>query len=160
MESNDEQEEESSGEEQKLEPDVKEKAQANSLFEKVFQRQIQKLKTLKGVGEYGKPSKKDNGFLSIEKVKLKDEKASSPIVLVYRNFMGMTQFSGVINQSISKLKELNDKPNKFRVKMVVAVKNPLNNKFESEHLEISFLTAQDRETFLTVFAHVVKHQDE
>ena len=36
-----------------------------SSFEKVFQRQISKLKTVKGMA----PSKKDNGFLSIEKVK-------------------------------------------------------------------------------------------
>lgn len=57
-------------EEDKLQEDIKEKVESNSMFEKLFQKQIIKIKILKGVGTAdGQPSKKENGYLSIEKMK-------------------------------------------------------------------------------------------
>ena len=75
-------------EEEKLEPDVKESVSQNSLFEKVFQRQILKLRTFKGVGkEDRQPSKKDEGFLSIEKLK---KEGDNTHFIAYRNYLGNT----------------------------------------------------------------------
>ena len=57
-------------EEDKLEPENKEKIEANNMFEKLFQKQVEKIKILKGISNpEKKPSKKDLGYLSIEKMK-------------------------------------------------------------------------------------------
>jgi len=61
------------------------------------------------------PSKKDNGFLSIEKA------GNKLSYLVYRNFLGATHFSGVISASVARVKEI-VKADKFKVKVAVASK--------------------------------------
>jgi hypothetical protein len=58
--------------------------------DKLYQKQVQKLKLLKGVTSVDRlPSKKDSGFLSIEK-------CNGTIWMVFRNFMGATLFSGKV----------------------------------------------------------------
>lgn len=74
--------------EDKLEPDVKEKVEANSQFEKLFQKQIEKLKILKGITDKN-PGKKGLGYLSIEKRK---DGSDSTHFIVYRNCLGANQF--------------------------------------------------------------------
>ena len=107
-----------------------------------------KLKTLKGVG--CQPSKKDNGFLSIE-----HHQEKSMVFLVYRNFMGSTQFSSMISQNgLSKVKELTDKPGKFRVKVAVSVINPSSGKPEPEHCNIRFMTEEDSAAFVLIFSEL------
>jgi hypothetical protein len=64
------------------EEDVKEKILA-AAESKLYQRQVFKIKTLKGVGtEERKPSRKENGFLSIERM------PNNLFCLVFRSFMG------------------------------------------------------------------------
>ncbi len=55
-----------------------------------------KLKTFKGVGrEDRQPSKKDEGFLCIEKLRnVSGDEA--PHFLAYRNYLGSTQFTSLI----------------------------------------------------------------
>ena len=42
---------------------------------------------------------------------------------MYRNFVGATLFSGLINPKIAKIKEVNTKENKFYAKVAVACKD-------------------------------------
>lgn len=81
-----------------LQADLKETAQATD-SSKLYQKQILKLKTLKGIGNEGNPSRKEQGFLSIEK-------SGSVNCLVFRSFLGANLFSGIINPKMSKVKEL------------------------------------------------------
>ncbi len=68
-----------------------------------------KLKTFKGVGKEGKvPSKKDEGFLSIEKMRITEGNEVSPHFLVYRNYLGNTHFSSIVVSKIAKIKDVND----------------------------------------------------
>lgn len=136
--------------------DVKEKV--DSQFDKVFQRQVLKLKTLKGVGSEDKqPSRKEQGYLSIEKV-------GAVHCLVFRSFLGANLFSGVINPKISKVKELTPeehsngkkKASLCKGKASVAVKDPQTGKFEVEHCEITFANEADRALFTRTFSQLVK----
>jgi hypothetical protein len=104
---------------------------------KLFQRQIAKLKTLKGVA----PSKKEHGFLSIERIK-------GLLYLVYRNFLGVTQFSGVISEKIN-LAKIVEKDGKFKVKIAAGAKDN-EGKLYIEHLMVNFLGEADRTTFMNV----------
>jgi hypothetical protein len=115
-----------------------------------------RLKVVKGVGaEERKPSKKDNGFLSIEKLKPHSNSKDSQLhYLVYRNFLGATQFSALINPQIAKIKSLEVKPSKFQSKIAVGVRDPATQKYEIEHCMLSFITDLDRQTFSKVFAEV------
>eukprot|EP00347_Sterkiella_histriomuscorum_P021742 403332924 len=156
-------------EEEKLQPDVKDGFQNNSLFIKVFQRQILKLKTIKGVSsEERKPSTKGEGFLSIEKYREQPSTQTSqddpnsakpqPHYLVYRNFLGATQFTSLIVKNQAKIRELNEKPNKFQVKIAVSVRNPTSKKYEQEHVKISFITDAERQMFINLFKEVANVQ--
>jgi len=108
---------------------------------KLFQRQIAKLKTLKGVA----PSKKEHGFLSIERIK-------GLLYLVYRNFLGVTQFSGVISEKIN-LAKIVEKDGKFKVKIAAGAKDN-EGKFYIEHLMVNFLGEADRTTFMNVHSEL------
>lgn len=67
-------------------------------------------------------------------------------------------FSGVINPSISRVKDLQPaeysngkaRPNKIKAKAAVAVRDG-SGKFEVEHCEISFMTENDRRDFIASF---------
>jgi hypothetical protein len=118
-------------------------ASSNTLFEKIFQRQISKLKIVKGLPL----SKKDNGFLSIERPN--SITSSAHCFVVYRNFLGATQFSGVITPGISKIKNLNDKPGKHRVKVALSYKDASGSK--EVHIELKFITESEKDTFISVF---------
>lgn len=119
----------------------KENAQtsATSKYEKIYQRQVAKLKVVKGAA----PSKKDNGFMSIERLK---EGCATPF-LVYRNFMGTTLFSASISQALSKIKSLEDKPGKPRVKIAVCQGQPS----KMVHVELKFFTEQEKAAFIQIF---------
>jgi hypothetical protein len=116
---------------------------ADATFEKLFQRQICRLKTLKGAP----PSKKDNGFLSLERSR------EGSAYFVYRNFIGANQFSGVVSPTQSRVKLLNEKPGKFQVKVLVL--QPSAGK--SVHLMVSFITDSDRQGFLKVFTGLLSN---
>ena len=104
----------------------------------MFQKQILKLKTLKGVGSIEKlPSKKGNGFLSIEVV-------NNAYFLVYRNYLGATQFSGLIQAKITKVKAME----KGKAKIIVAVRDAVSKKYEVEHCEVKFTGEGDRDGFV------------
>lgn len=119
----------------------------SSTSEKLYQQQILKLKTLKGVTTEGQPSRKDNGYLSIEK-------SGGVYCLVFRSFLGQYLFAGIIYPTLSKVKELSpsehsngkNKHMRLKAKAVVMVKN--GAKAEMEHVELSFLSAVDRTLFI------------
>lgn len=100
-----------------------------------------KIKTVKGV-----PSKKDNGFLSIERAK-----GASLYYLVYRNFLGANQFSGLI--SSARIKEVNEKPGKIQAKAALLQREA--GKLAPVHLMINFITEGDRQTFIKVFSSLL-----
>lgn len=155
-------EEDGESEDEKLADDVKEKLSSSNDGNKIYQQQVEKLKTLKGVGtEDRQPSKKQLGYLSIEKVP-----GSQPIFcMVFRSYMGANLFSGLINTTVSKVKSLlpqehsngKNKANKIKAKAAVAVKDPVKGKFEVEHCEITFTCDQDRQLFITTFEEVINH---
>ena len=114
-------------EDESLKSDEKESVQSNKEFVKVFQKQVEKLKVMKGISSLDKkPSKKDNGYLSIEKqnTTATEDNKEPTHYLVFRSFMGATLFSGLINPKVSKIKELNDKECSYKVKVAVACKDP------------------------------------
>lgn len=112
-----------------LKEDVKEGIQSNKQFEKVFQKLVEKLKILKGISAVDKqPSKKDNGFLSIEKF-LGADSGQNAHYLVFRNFMGQTLFSALINPKVAKIKEINTKEHRYKVKVAVACKDPQTKQY-------------------------------
>ena len=64
---------------------------------------------MKGISSADKqPSKKDNGYLSIEKANQSNNESNSHY-LVFRSYIGTTLFSGLINPKNAKIKEINDK---------------------------------------------------
>ena len=79
------------------------------------------------------PSKKDEGFLSIEK--LKKESDAAPHFIAFRNYLGNTQFSGLLLPKIAKIKDLNEK-GKVRSKFTVGVKDPATGKYELEFVQV------------------------
>lgn len=99
---------------------------------------------MRGIGNYErKPSKLDEGFLSIEKLK-SDTSDQAPHFLAYRNYLGKTHFSSVINKKLAKIKEINEKANRYKVKIAVAVKDLETSKYEAEYVIIKFITENDR----------------
>ena len=115
---------------------------------------------MKGVGNVDKqPSKKEQGYLSLETLK------EDCCFLVFRNFIGVNQFSGLVNPKISKVKELlpdehssgKAHANKLKAKASLCVKDT-NGKYEVEHVEITFLNDQDRQLFVKAFNQVVNQQ--
>jgi len=102
------------------------------------------LKTFKGVGREDKqPSKKDEGFLSIERVKKIQD---APHFIAYRNYLGNTQFSGIIAKKLAKIRDVDEK-GKIRSKFAVGVKEPATGKYELEYVQIRFFTESDRQVF-------------
>ena len=96
----------------------------------MFQKQVEKLKILKGVATVDKqPSKKDNGYLSIEKFLGPSTDSTPSYYLAFRNFLGSTLFSGLINPKVAKIREITDKPQKFKVKVAVACKDPTTKQY-------------------------------
>ncbi|CDW85162.1 UNKNOWN [Stylonychia lemnae] len=162
-------------EDEKLEPDVKEKIQTNSQFEKIFQRQILKLKSQKGIGQPDKkPAKKDTGFLSIEKFRSPQSSASNenkaenntPVIqpdqmhfLVFRDFLGNPKFNSVINRKVAKIKEISDKQYQFKVKVAVLVKDLDSKQYETEFVELKFINESDKSVFMKVFKQIALLND-
>lgn len=70
--------------------------------------------------------------------------------MVYRNYLGNTQFSAIVNQKIAKLKQT-DENGKVRAKVAVAVKDPETGKYDQEFIQIRFFTEADREVFSKIF---------
>jgi hypothetical protein len=59
---------------------------------------------------------------------------------VYRNFLGATQFTGVINSKVAKVKEhQDDKLQKYKAKIAIMVRDLDSKKFEIEHCLIEFI---------------------
>ena len=122
---------------------------------KLFQRQILKLKTLKGILTDGQPSVKCDGFLSIERAK-------NVPCLVFRSFIGATLFTGVLNASSAKVKALtaaehsNGKGHENRLRAKAAVLVSGKSKFEVEYLELTFMNEVERQTFIKVFEEAAK----
>ena len=137
-----------------MEEDNKELAEANNQFTKLYQKQVNSIKILKGIGlPERKPAKKDLGYLSIEK--LKDPKGQPEVhYLVYRNFMGATLFTGIINKAVAKLKEDNAKPMKQKLKVAVAVRDTETGKYVPEHCVLKFPNEHDKKSFIKVFSDV------
>jgi hypothetical protein len=100
------------------------------------------LKVVKGAPE----SKKDNGFLSVERLSRSD---LTSYYVVYRNFMGSTLFTAVISPSLSKVKLLDDKPGKPRAKIALCQRQQGINKIV--HVELKFISDSDCKTFIDVF---------
>lgn len=98
---------------------------------KQFQCQVSSLKVIKGVGAQNpQPSKKGDGFLSIE----------NETTVVYRTLAGRTLFSGLIVAKSAKVKQCEreeGKPIKYKVKftcMVTAAQNDDKKSYAIEHL--------------------------
>jgi hypothetical protein len=71
---------------------------ATAVGDKKFQKQVKKIKILKGLGVLcPAPCKKEDGFLSIES-------ANGVSHIVFRNLTGKVLFSGVLNKSAAKIK--------------------------------------------------------
>jgi hypothetical protein len=92
--------------------------------------------------------------LSIEKMREQNAGEEQAHFLVYRNILGATFFSGVISKKIAKVKEINDKPHKYKVKVAVAVKDYETKKYVQEFCEIKFSNDSDRKAFIKVFSSV------
>jgi hypothetical protein len=126
-----------------LKEDVKENVASQS--DKIYQQQVLKLKTLKGVSTEKQPSRKDNGYLSLEK-------ANGVNYLVFRSYLGQSLFAGVINPNLSRVKALSpaehsngkNKQTRIKAKASVVVIVPGQKQPEVEHVEISFLSEADR----------------
>mgnify|MGYP001562144079 CR=1 FL=1 len=95
-----------------------------------------------------KPSKKDHGFLSIEKksIGLENGQSSGEIVyMVFRNFLGATLFTGFINSKISKIKNMpSDKAEKFLAKVALGCIDSETKKIGVEYCVIHFVNEDDR----------------
>lgn len=108
------------------------------------------LKTFRGVGrEDRQPSKKDEGFLCIEKLKTQSGD-DTPHFLAYRNYLGSTQFTSLIVKKSAKIKD-EDVNGKIRSKFAVGVKDPATGKYELEYVQIRFFTEADRQVFTQVY---------
>lgn len=120
----------------------------------MYQKQVEKLKILKGISNpEQKPSEKDNGYLSIEKKLQQAESEQSLHYIVYRNYVGATLFSGLINKNTARIKEIEDDSGtgEIKAKLAVLCANPITKKYEIEHCEVSFTTDADRKGFIKVF---------
>lgn len=74
--------------------------------------------------------------------------------------MGATQFTALIQKNKTKIRELNEKPNKIQVKVAVEVLNPLSKRYEIEHVKINFITDAERKLFTQIFKEVSGIVDE
>lgn len=107
----------------------------NSTFTKLFQRQIARLKIVSGAPQ----SKKDHGFLSLERAD------SSIVYLVYRNFMGATLFSAVLSPDSAKVLATDMKENRHQAQVACSSSGKLV-------VTLNFICKADREQFCEVFA--------
>lgn len=64
--------------------------------------------------------------------------------MAFRNYLGNTLFSSIINKKFAKIKDINDKANKFKVKVAVIVKDLNTQKYEQEFVILNFITDNDR----------------
>ena len=127
-----------------LQPDTKENVASNSQFEKIYQMQVEKLKILKGLMDpEGKPSKKEKGYLSIEK-----QRDGNPLTyLVFRNYAGNTLFSAVITKAARIKDNTEAKTGRFETKVGVGCVEFKTKKYGMEHCIIRFSMESDRKAF-------------
>ena len=110
-------------------------ATTNSDFTKLFQRQISRLKVVSGAPQ----SKKDHGFLSLERT------TSSIVYLVYRNFMGATLFSAVLSPESAKVLGTDMKEGRHQAQVACSSSGKIV-------VTLNFISKADREQFCEVFA--------
>lgn len=89
-------------------------------------------------------------------MKQESDESQTTYFIAYRNFLGATLFSGLINKSVAKIKEINEKQNKFKVKAAVVCKDFSTRKYVPEYLEIRFSNDNDRKAFIKVFSEVAE----
>lgn len=122
---NDRTEDKDSDEEEELKPEEKEVIKENENFTKLFQKLIEKLKIVKGVSSVEKiPSRKMNGYLSIERQNNLSDGISAPLFLVFRDFAGNMHFTGLLNKSVARIREMNEKEHVFKLKIAVTCLDP------------------------------------
>ena len=98
-------------------------------------------------------SKKENGYLSIEKVMGAEDPKF--FYFVYRNYLGSTQFTGIITNSKQVTihdDEVSQKADgKFKVKASILQKDVSSGKFINVEVEIGFISDLDKKTFVVAF---------
>jgi len=81
---------------------------------------------------------------------MRKEGENAPHFVAYRNYLGNTQFSGLLIPKIAKIKDVNEK-GKVRAKFSVGVKDPSTGKYELEFVQVQFLNEGDRQVFSKVY---------
>lgn len=95
-----------------------------------------------------------NGYLSIERQNNLSDGSAAPHFLVFRDFAGNMHFTGLLNKSAARIKEMNEKELVFKLKIAVMCLDPSTRQYAREFLEIKFAKDADRKAFASLFCEL------